>query len=79
MFLFTNSKIVNPEIFQSAQMRDRKTYFKQAKAMQMWERLPEKYETIDSLMKRSQFERSKDLTNLRNNKYSENFVKRPIL
>lgn len=56
-----------------------RTYFKLAKSMQLRGKVSEHHDAIEDLMKNSQFERKKDLTNLRHNAHHENHLKRPIL
>ena len=81
----TLSKIsrVNPELTGMSKdlPRDKKTrtYFKLAKSMQLRGKASKYTEAIEDLMKNSQFERKKDLTNLNKNTHHENYIKRPIL
>ena len=44
-----------------------KTYFKLAKTLQLKSKDEKEREQIDQLLKRTQYERKKDLTNIRNN------------
>lgn len=56
-----------------------KTYFKLAKTIHLFSQKPEEKDKIDELLKRTQYERKKDLTNIRYNLRGENFVKKPVL
>jgi hypothetical protein len=64
----SDGKQMSPEISQrSGNGGKSRTYFKLAKTMQLLGKEPKQKETIELLMKRSQFERKKDLTNIVNN------------
>lgn len=56
-----------------------KTYFKLAKALQLKTNDPKQKEEIQLLLKKTQYERTKHLTNIVHNNTAENFFKKPIL
>ena len=54
---FTDSVTINPEMTKSVHTSPpkQKTHFKLAKALQLWDKVPEHSHTIDVVMKKSQF------------------------
>ena len=66
----TNSQLSSPRS---------KTYFKLAKTLQLKSNDPKQKGEIEQLLKKTQFERTKHLTNIVNNNTAENFFKKPIL
>ena len=57
----------------------KKTYFKLAKTMHLFSPNKDEKEKLDLLFKRTQYERSKDMTNIKSNLHGENYIKAPIL
>jgi hypothetical protein len=56
-----------------------KVYFKLAKTMQLKSTDTKEREHIEAVLKKTQYERKKDMTNIRNNMTGENYFKAPIL
>jgi hypothetical protein len=76
----TDSGKFSPDGSRRSSTGDRsRTYFKLAKTVQLMSKDVAQKQTIERLLKDSQFERRKDLTNIVHNRNGENFCKSPIL